>query len=574
MAGKKKQNKKSNTSGKPKPVNNAPRDKVVVDTNPNPFVSVCTPTFNRRPFIPSMIQMYKNQDYPKDRMEWIIIDDGSDPIEDLITEAQKEIPNIKYYKFDTKMHLGKKRNIMHEKSIGNILVYMDDDDYYPHDRVSHAVQKLKDNKQAMCAGSSEIYVYFKHIEKIIQFGPYSANHATAGTFAFRRELLENGNTYEDEAALAEEKKFLKDYTVPFVQLDPTKTILVFSHEHNTFDKRKLLENPNPKVVRDAKWTVKDLVREGELRDFFVHRIHKLLKSYEPGLPKHKPDVLKQTEEIRLAREKMIKEEQEKMAKMGGGVGNIVMRGPDGKDQVLTNDQIVHLLQKRDEQVRMLQVNVNQLEYKLKQLDKTGGGDGGDDDVMAGLMRQKISLLEKQNEELKKSNGNNGNGISSDDNDAMEGLMRQKISLLEKQNEELKIKLESSSDTKNEIVSSRNEEDKNTQSLMEKKIELLEFQVQKLKEMKKNEVAINVNVPGKGLTSYTMEQVIDLLKEKDHFINTMQHKVLETRDASLEMNQQNELLKEKISVLEFVKTKQDDEIARLKKTNIESTTEMK
>jgi hypothetical protein len=41
-----------------------------------------------------------------------------------------------------------------------------------------------------------------------------------------------------------------------------------------------------------------------------------------------------------------------------------------------------------------------------------------------------------------------------------------------------------------------------------------------------------------------------------------------------MNQQNELLKEKISVLEFVKTKQDDEIARLKKTNIESTTEMK
>ena len=33
----------------------------------------------------------------------------------------------------TKMTLGKKRNLMHEKSKGDIIVYMDDDDYYPPD---------------------------------------------------------------------------------------------------------------------------------------------------------------------------------------------------------------------------------------------------------------------------------------------------------------------------------------------------------------------------------------------------------------------------------------------------------
>ena len=49
-----------------------------------PFVSVCTPTFNRRPFIPYMIKCFNHQDYPKDRMEWIIIDDGTDKIEDII----------------------------------------------------------------------------------------------------------------------------------------------------------------------------------------------------------------------------------------------------------------------------------------------------------------------------------------------------------------------------------------------------------------------------------------------------------------------------------------------------------
>ena len=37
-----------------------------------PLVSVCTPTFNRRPFIQTMFQCFKNQTYPKDRIEWII----------------------------------------------------------------------------------------------------------------------------------------------------------------------------------------------------------------------------------------------------------------------------------------------------------------------------------------------------------------------------------------------------------------------------------------------------------------------------------------------------------------------
>ena len=59
-----------------------------------PFVSICTPTFNRRPFIENMFQCFRNQEYPKDRMEWIIIDDGTDPIEDLVASH----PRVKYFK--------------------------------------------------------------------------------------------------------------------------------------------------------------------------------------------------------------------------------------------------------------------------------------------------------------------------------------------------------------------------------------------------------------------------------------------------------------------------------------------
>ena len=216
--------------GKNKNIKKAKSDSSIL-----PFVSICTPTFNRRPFYPVIIKCFEHQTYPKDRMEWIIIDDGTDKIEDLV----KHIPQVKYFKYDTKMNLGKKRNLMHEKSKGDIIIYMDDDDYYPPERVSHAVDTLQKNPNALCAGSSEMFIYFKHIHKMYKFGPYGPNHSTAATFAFRRELLKQ-TRYDDNAALAEEKAFLKNYTIPFVQLDSIKSILVFSHVHNSFDKKTLL----------------------------------------------------------------------------------------------------------------------------------------------------------------------------------------------------------------------------------------------------------------------------------------------------------------------------------------------
>ena len=83
-----------------------------------------------------------------------------------------------------------------------------------------------------------------------KFGPYGPNHATAGTFAFRKELLQQ-TRYEEGAALAEEKHFLKNYTIPFVQLDPMKTIVISGHSTNTVDKTLICQNlANHKMVKE------------------------------------------------------------------------------------------------------------------------------------------------------------------------------------------------------------------------------------------------------------------------------------------------------------------------------------
>jgi glycosyltransferase involved in cell wall biosynthesis len=320
-----------------------------------PFVSVCTPTFNRRPFIENMIACFDSQDYPKDRMEWIIIDDGTDPIEDLVGGH----PNVKYFRYTNKLSLGKKRNIMHDKSRGDIIVYMDDDDFYPPERVSHAVDMLTTHPTALCAGSSEMYIYFNDRKRMVQFGPYGKDHATAGTFAFKRQLLKQ-TRYNENACLAEEREFLKGYTIPFVQLDPMKTILVFSHSHNTMDKRKLLDNidsighPDSQYAKYSSKTLGDFIKDEKFIKFFTEEMEDRLAAYEPGDIKLKPDVLKQIGEFEEKKKQMMKsmqaQQQAQQAQHSSQL-KIVFQEEGGKSpRELTIPEVVELLGKQQKQI--------------------------------------------------------------------------------------------------------------------------------------------------------------------------------------------------------------------------------
>ena len=114
----------------------------------------------------------------------------------------------------------------------------------------------------------KIFIFFEHI---------------------KRELLKI-TKYDNDACLAEEKHFLKNYTIPFIQLEPLKSILVFSHKHNTFD-----------TTKESNKKIDDFVKEPELKDFFLN-IDNKLKDYKPGEPNMKPDVIKQILDISKKRE--------------------------------------------------------------------------------------------------------------------------------------------------------------------------------------------------------------------------------------------------------------------------------
>jgi glycosyltransferase involved in cell wall biosynthesis len=325
-----------------------------------PYISICTPTFNRRPFIPFIIKCIEHQTYPREKIEWLILDDGTDKIEDLVAH----IPYVKYFKYDEKMTLGKKRNILNEKASGEIIIYMDDDDYYPVDRIKHAVDKLRGSK-ALCAGSSAMFIHFKHINKMYLFGPYGPNHATAATFAFKRELLKK-TKFDENSSVAEEKKFLKDYTIPFVQLDPKKSIVVFSHDHNSFDKKELLKNIQDPNIHETDVKPEDIVKEPEILKFFMEEINVLLESYSPGKPENKPDVTNQLKVIKEQRETMIRDHMAKQAEYNESMAKINgLMNPNVLQNKLNEQTFV--IQQLSLENGQLAAKVAYLEDKIKQL---------------------------------------------------------------------------------------------------------------------------------------------------------------------------------------------------------------
>lgn len=201
-----------------------------------PLVSLCTVTRNRAAYLPLLQRLILQQTYPRERLEWVILDD-SDPDQPRFQPDHSQGLAIHYHPLPEPLPLGRKRNLSHTFCRGEIIVYLDDDDYYPRTRVSHAVEQLLASP-ALVAGSSVLPVFFLPERELWLAGPYGQWHATAATLAFRRQLLDI-TRYDDKAIHAEEKSFLQGYTLPMVQLDHRFTIVCIAHDRNTFEKRRL-----------------------------------------------------------------------------------------------------------------------------------------------------------------------------------------------------------------------------------------------------------------------------------------------------------------------------------------------
>jgi glycosyltransferase involved in cell wall biosynthesis len=225
---------------------------------PVPFVSVICPTWNRREFLPYLLYIWQYQDYPADRRELIILDDSASSSADLIAMMTDPAqPNVRYVHSETRLALGKKRNMLNAMAQGEYILCFDDDDYYPPDKISWQVAQMQDNR-ALFSGSDQIYIWYSHLDKIYITHPFGPRHALNGTFGYHRNLLKK-HRYDDAATQGEETAFLNGFTTPVQQIDPRRAILCISHSSNTYDKDFVMGSSTPVDL-----TLEDFVKDANL----------------------------------------------------------------------------------------------------------------------------------------------------------------------------------------------------------------------------------------------------------------------------------------------------------------------
>lgn len=248
--------------------------------------------FSRHKFLAVLAKCIKNQDCDRNMIiEWIIVDTSSNgyyPSENDLQEFVEEIrkdslfPKIVYHK-STKKTIGAWRNESNKLVTGDIVICMDDDDYYPPQRISHAVNMLGD-KKALIAGCDKILFFDIHFNKFYQFKGFSSNHSTNNCMAYWRQYLENHN-YDESVLHAEENSFTNNFTEPMIQLEAKYTILQFSHDSNTYNKKRIIYqnyflDTNAKYIFEMNETVEHFINNSDIYNNYCNIFDSLKKPKE------------------------------------------------------------------------------------------------------------------------------------------------------------------------------------------------------------------------------------------------------------------------------------------------------
>lgn len=215
-------------------------------------VSIVTITqLSRAKCLANLLEIILSQTY-HNIIEWVIVegsksqadaDQNKKQIMDMTAHTPFKIVYVEY----SGNALSDLRNSGNIQCKGDIIVCMDDDDYYPPNRVMHAVKMLEGSPK-LIAGCSAAYMYDYYTQSLYKFKPFGPNHSTNNCMAYKRKYLET-HSHQSGLTHGEESSFTNRFSEPMVQLSPAKCIIISSHDDNTFDKRPMCIKPSPMLKK-------------------------------------------------------------------------------------------------------------------------------------------------------------------------------------------------------------------------------------------------------------------------------------------------------------------------------------
>jgi glycosyltransferase involved in cell wall biosynthesis len=200
---------------------------------------------NRRKFFDIASHNMLLTDYPRSKIEWVLVDDSDDVNDspsDKVIKFQNENPDfgkIIYVPLGNKVSIGAKRNLGVSMANNDIILMMDDDDHYPKSSIEARVTYLRDLKKG-CVYCSTLPMYdcqrYISAMNVPPMDLSPAERVSEATLAFTRQFWETKG-FPADSNMAEGELFVTGRDSETAEIPPDGIIVSFLHGGNSTSRR-------------------------------------------------------------------------------------------------------------------------------------------------------------------------------------------------------------------------------------------------------------------------------------------------------------------------------------------------
>tara|TARA_R110001632_G_scaffold83271_1_gene184411 strand:- start:4 stop:873 length:870 start_codon:yes stop_codon:yes gene_type:complete len=213
-----------------------------------PDLSLITPCYKRRHFLPLMICNLLNFDYPREKLTFCLYQDGEEDMfesEEHLQYIKERLHPIKleyYYDSKNRKSIGEKRNYLIKKMNKNKFVCcMDSDDIYMPTYPRYAVSTLKKNKMGIVGSQSMLFTYPFHNYAMSAISCKHKRQIHEGCSCISMKHFRSTNGFQKSSQ--GEGVGLLDFCENRAQdLDISLCMICVDHGENTISKEMFLKN--------------------------------------------------------------------------------------------------------------------------------------------------------------------------------------------------------------------------------------------------------------------------------------------------------------------------------------------
>jgi hypothetical protein len=207
-----------------------------------PHITVVTLTRNRRNFIDLACLNLLLTDYPRDKIEWLVVEDSDDDeksASDKIIGFAAKNPDIKvsYIPLIGRTSIGEKRNKAVDRAMHDIILFMDDDDVYPATSFRRRVawlEKGSSSTKPACVASTMLAMYnLRTGQSAVNVPPFNiplGQRISEATLTFHKHFWVE-RPFAD-VSIAEGEDWLSGREGVVMEIPPQQIIVALTHGDN------------------------------------------------------------------------------------------------------------------------------------------------------------------------------------------------------------------------------------------------------------------------------------------------------------------------------------------------------